>query len=279
MTTPKLQMPELSVGQAGKELTHNQAINIIDQMTQVVVISRTVTSAPASPANGDLYLVPDSGVSGVWAANQGDFAFWLTSIGVWTYVTPRDGWSIYVTDALAVYRRLAGLWVISEPVTGAASSANDDIARFSGPSGKALKAGLKYQTSVTDTTTGSLVIQGGTNLASTDTVAVGYATGSGGTVTQATSKSTPVTLNKPTGRITMDAAALAAGAFVVFNFNNSKIGAQDTVILSPSGFSLYRIEITYVGAGACGIRVTNISAGSLSDALGINFTVIKGAIT
>jgi len=36
VTTPKLQMPELVVGQAGKELTHNQALAVLDQLAQAV---------------------------------------------------------------------------------------------------------------------------------------------------------------------------------------------------------------------------------------------------
>jgi len=282
MTTVKLQLPELVVGQAGKELTHNQAINIIDQMTQTVVISRTTTSAPPSPANGDLYLVPDSGVTGDWAGSLGKLAFWLNSIGVWTYVTPRDGWEIYVTDVLAAYRRLGGVWVLFEPVTGAASSVDNDIARFSGASGKSLKAGLKYQASQTDTTAGSLIIQGGSNLSSSDAVFIGYSVGSGGTVTQATSKSTPVTINKPTGRITMNNASLAAGASVFFDVANNKIAASDSVCVTSvggTGSSSYRVEHYNINAGSFYIRVTNITGGALTDALAINFSVTKGALS
>lgn len=40
---------------------------------------------------------------------------------------------------------------------------------------------------------------------------IGYQAGSGGAVMQATSKGTSVTLNKPSGQITMNNAALAAG--------------------------------------------------------------------
>ena len=110
---------------------------------------------------------------------------------------------------------------------------------------------------------------------------LGYGTGSGGTVTQATSKSTTVTLNKPTGQITMNNAALAAGAFVTFQLTNSVIASTDGVfvyIKNPvSGLANYRVQAGDVGAGYCWIGLQNVSAGSLSDAAVIGFSVIKGS--
>lgn len=120
------------------------------------------------------------------------------------------------------------------------------------------------------------------NVLVTNPAGLGYGTGSGGTVTQATNKSTGVTLNKPTGQITMNNAALAAGAIVTFVVTNSLVAQTDTVVLTASWIGInpsnYRIECMYVGTGGqFGVRVTNISAGSLSEALQINYTIIKGA--
>ena len=122
--------------------------------------------------------------------------------------------------------------------------------------------------------TGDLLLTSGTG-------GIGYGTGSGGTVTQATSKSTAVTLNKPTGQITMNNAALAAGASVVFIVNNSLITGNDMVELAGIYYlvnpSNYRMEIAYMAYNNFAIRVTNISGVSLSEALMINFSIIKGA--
>jgi hypothetical protein len=118
------------------------------------------------------------------------------------------------------------------------------------------------------------------NAITVDTGSFGYGAGSGGTVTQATSKSTAVTLNKPSGRVTTAADALAAGASVNFFVSNTRIAGTDTVIantVSQAGIANYRVEVIGVGAGFATIRVTNVSAGSLSEAISINFTVIKGA--
>jgi len=109
---------------------------------------------------------------------------------------------------------------------------------------------------------------------------IGYQAGRGGAVTQATSKSTAVTLNKPSGRVTLNGAALAAGATASFTLNNTSIAETDTVAISLSGamgtFVNYNIW-NYVGGGYVLIAIKNISGGSLSDAPTINFAVIKGA--
>ena len=135
------------------------------------------------------------------------------------------------------------------------------------------------QTSVTDATAGRVLIQGGVNLSTSDVVLLGYGTGAGGTVTQATSKATSVTLNKPSGKITINAAALAAGAAVSFQLLNSTIGANDLVIISPVQLAAlnYRVETPRLALGACFIRITNLTAGSLSETFDINFAVLKGA--
>ena len=120
-------------------------------------------------------------------------------------------------------------------------------------------------------TDGNVLVNGGAGL--------GYGTGAGGAVTQLTSKGTAVTLNKPTGTITMNNAALAAGTYVEFGVSNSIITNNDTVKLSlQDGFVGYRVEDRNVGPGGMTIRLTNITGGSLSQAVAINFTVIKGGI-
>ena len=106
---------------------------------------------------------------------------------------------------------------------------------------------------------------------------IGYGSGSGGTVTQGTSKTTGVTLNKPTGQITMHNAALANGASVNFALTNSFISAVDTLLVNATAFGGYTVLCVNTATGAATIRVTNISGGSLSEAVTIQFAVVKGA--
>lgn len=110
----------------------------------------------------------------------------------------------------------------------------------------------------------------------------GYVAGSGGAVTQATSKSTGVTLNKPTGQITLNGAALNAGTSVSFTLTNSSIAATDAVILtigSGATADTYTVMVTATAAGSCRIQVQNFSITNRSEALVLNFAVIKGAVT
>lgn len=110
---------------------------------------------------------------------------------------------------------------------------------------------------------------------------IGYGTGAGGTVTQSTSKSTAVTLNKPTGQITMNSAALAANTAVSFALNNSLITTSDLVLVcfrytGQAGGS-YQVFIDSISLGTCSITLKNLTAGSLSDGVVITFAIIKGA--
>jgi len=109
--------------------------------------------------------------------------------------------------------------------------------------------------------------------------AVGYSTGTGGAVTQITSKATGVTLNKRCGQITLNNAALSAAAEVSFTLTNSVIAATDVVyvcISSGATAGAYNVQVDAVAAGSCRISITNFSGGPLSEAIVLNFVVIKG---
>lgn len=97
-------------------------------------------------------------------------------------------------------------------------------------------------------------------------------------VTQATSKSTAVICNAPCGQVTTHNAALAATTSVSFTLTNDYISAADTVNLSiGSGATTnsYIVVADAVAAGSCRIHLRNLTAGSLGEALVINFSVIK----
>jgi hypothetical protein len=110
---------------------------------------------------------------------------------------------------------------------------------------------------------------------------IGYSAVAQGAVTQLTDKSTAVTLNRSMGRITMNAASLATATNATFTFNNSTISANDTVILTISGGQAtpgsYNVFANALAAGSVSITLRNISGGSLSEAIIVNFCVIHGA--
>jgi hypothetical protein len=106
----------------------------------------------------------------------------------------------------------------------------------------------------------------------------GYATGVGGTVTQLTSKSTGVTLNTLCGQITTHNAAMTAGSEVSFLVTNSTVVATDLVIVnlaSGGTTNTYVIGVEVISAGSFRILIENISSVGRSEALVLNFAVIK----
>jgi len=114
------------------------------------------------------------------------------------------------------------------------------------------------------------------NVLVTNAAGLGYGTGAGGTVTQATSRTTGVTLSKPTGAITMFSAAGSATA-ATFTVTNTLVAATDTIILNQkSGTNLYVFLVTAVAAGSFNITFYT-TGGTATDAPVINFAIIKGA--
>lgn len=144
------------------------------------------------------------------------------------------------------------------------------------PSGTAGNA-ITWTNAMTLDANGNLLLKSGTG-------ALGYGTGAGGVVTQLTSKSTAVALNKPSGVIIMNNAALAAGASTSFIVNNTIVSAAgsivDNVIVSIysgiSGYSNYRVQSNTINGGFV-VTLTNQTGISLSEAVLLKFDVIKGA--
>jgi len=111
-------------------------------------------------------------------------------------------------------------------------------------------------------------------IASTGTAGVGYATGAGGTVTQGTSRTTGVTLNKTSGAITLFSAAGTTVA-ATFTVTNSTVAATDVIILSQkSGTDLYDLMVTAVAAGSFNVTFRT-TGGTTTETPVFNFAVIK----
>ena len=111
---------------------------------------------------------------------------------------------------------------------------------------------------------------------------IGYAgVGTGAVVTQATNRTTGVTINTISGTITTNTASLAAEATAVFVVTNSQVAATDVVLLSQQSGSNGGgtvVEVVAVGAGSFSIAVQNNNAAAGTAETGailINFAVIK----
>lgn len=132
-------------------------------------------------------------------------------------------------------------------------------------------------TTSTQTLTNKTINATGAITSSSPTAGVGYATGAGGAVTQATDKSTGVTSNTITTAITLNAASLAASTTVGFTFTNSAIAATDSVIIThqSAGTSAAYTLNAFPAAGSAVISVRNVTLGALAEAIVLRVTVIK----
>ena len=182
-----------------------------------------------------------------------------------------------INNALMIYRGAAAAAYAS--FAGNASASPFLVGQDSSGLARLFANGANSITLWTNSTERMRIDSSG-NVLVTGAGGLGYGTGSGGTVTQLTSKATTVTLNKPTGQITMNNAALAAATSVAFTVSNTLVAATDCVVVNlqsgaGSGLS-YIVSVVGVSAGSFVIQVRNNSAGSLSEALVLNFAIIKG---
>jgi hypothetical protein len=138
-----------------------------------------------------------------------------------------------------------------------------------------------HDVQITAPTSGQILIYNGTlwQNQSYFLAKTGYSVG--GTVTQATSKNTAVTLNAPSGQVVVNASNLLVGAIARFTLNNTSIEANDVVVVnrkSGGGDSSYHVWTDSVSAGSCGICIENVSGAPLAQSITLGFVVIKATV-
>lgn len=102
-------LPLLHVAQAQKELTHNEALAIIDMLLHPMAESVTASTPPGGPTVGQCWIVA-SGGTGAWAGKDGALACFTA--GGWRYVFPRKGMRVGVADEQSVHIYGATGWTI-----------------------------------------------------------------------------------------------------------------------------------------------------------------------
>lgn len=118
-----------------------------------------------------------------------------------------------------------------------------------------------------------------TQVLATSTGGIGFASavGAGGAITQTGSRTATVTINKPTGQITLFAAAGSTAAWTTFTVSNTTVTAADTVVVNAAtGTNTYLAIVSAVAANSFNISFISIS-GTASDSPVFNFTVINGS--
>lgn len=134
--TDRLALPLLAAGQAQKELAHNEALLLLDLLSQPVAQSADLAAPPSSPSAGQCWIVA-SPASGDWLGKERSLAGWTD--GGWRFAMPGAGWRAWVADRAQTMRfdgadwtdeeaRSNGYFVAGEQVVGARQAAIADPA-------------------------------------------------------------------------------------------------------------------------------------------------------
>lgn len=143
--TTHLGLPYLAAAQAQKHVTHNEALRRLDVVVQLAVLDATLTTPPASPSEGDRYIVAD-GATGAWAGQGGAIAAFVD--GAWLFLAPAAGWTAFDRAADALLIRHDDEWVAAGSFLGAVTrfgvnAAADDTNRLAVRSNAVLFTGIE----------------------------------------------------------------------------------------------------------------------------------------
>ena len=105
--TPRLSLPVIEAAQAQKHVTHNEALTLLDCLTQLAVESRSLAAPPASPAEGGCY-IPAASATGAWSGWDNQLA--LFSGGGWLRLAPVPGLKAWVRDERLTLTYEDGVW-------------------------------------------------------------------------------------------------------------------------------------------------------------------------
>lgn len=219
------------------------------------------TKFQVAASTGNVLVAGTLGVTGV-----GSFT---ASLSVGTFITA--GGAIQTTAGSFAVGSIYKSATLGLAIAGATGSPNDITLRS------------PADTTIFAVPTGTLniALAGGITSSAPTGVGIGYATGAGGAVTQATNRVTGVTLDKLAGAITTNNASLAAEAAASFVVTNSTVAIGDTVSLSQRSGSNGGNTVVYVSGVAAGsftitVSNNNPSAGTAeTGAIILNYAVVK----
>lgn len=113
-STARLALPLIAAGQAQKEVTHNEALTLLDLMVQPTALGVGVNAPPGDPAEGSCWIVGPA-PSGAWAGQAAAIAGWTA--GGWRFVAAREGMEVFTGGSDGFARFSGGAWTIGT-VTG-----------------------------------------------------------------------------------------------------------------------------------------------------------------
>lgn len=154
MKTARLKLPEITQSQAGKHLTHNEALAMLDIYAGASLNSVSTATPPASPSEGDAYFIP-TGATGDWAANEGKIAHRLN--GEWFFIELPTGWIFEILDEeRVVVARASGIADVGGGSSGGGSITGKTYVDIS--SGDATVTDLKQVLQIGGSFTGGVTV-------------------------------------------------------------------------------------------------------------------------
>ena len=245
--TTHLLLPYILAAQAQKHVTHNEALRLLDAMVQLSVLDRDLTAPPASPADGDRYIVA-SAATGLWAGWDLNVTTWVD--GVWMRLVPRPGWLAWIADEATFFVWNGSAWQ-SVGVPQDVSDAIFSLVNDADPTKRALFSLSGISTATTRTFTlpnpsSELAILAGTLTASgtvtvssaAATIGTSVATATYGMGTGATTTGVTKTVSVGTGG--------ASGSTTVVNIGSATAGAGGTTVVNTPTVT-FANAVTQVG--------------------------------
>lgn len=109
LETGRYRLPLLAVSQAQKEITHNEALVIIDALLHTAIEGILATVPAVVDADmGKCWLVGAS-PNGIWSGKAGFIAVYVG--GSWRYIAPQDGMRIWNRASERHLFRIDGQWM------------------------------------------------------------------------------------------------------------------------------------------------------------------------
>ena len=104
-------LPFLAAGQAQKEVTHNEALALIDAGLHAAAEAIGLNVPPLAPAAGQCWVV-GAAPGGAWAGHAHALACW--TVNGWRFLAAREGMRVWLSDQQLWADYVGGEWTIGD---------------------------------------------------------------------------------------------------------------------------------------------------------------------